>query len=127
MICFFCSARLCLKRKKYNKNIKIAKGHCTKFCAKEKIIFDKEYSKNKKKKPYEMKQRLYVRLREINTEFYVCKCSFTNSGVNLKRSYYFANKDKINQWWRYDLDGIVVYNKLFAGKKKSMIGYMKIK
>jgi uncharacterized low-complexity protein len=109
-------------------NQKIAKGHCTTKCKAEKIAFDKVYSKNKKKKPYEMKQTLFVRLREINTEYYVCKCHFTNSGVSLKRSYYFANLKKINIWYRYDSDGFTVYNNLFTPEKKmKMFGYMIIK
>ena len=109
-------------------NQKIAKGHCTTKCKAEKISFDKVYSKNKKKKPYEMKQTLFARLREINTEYYVCKCLFTNSGVMLKRAYFFANKKKINIWYRYDSDGFTVYNNLFSPEKKmKLFGYMIIK
>ena len=109
-------------------NLKIAKGHCTTKCKAENIAFNKVYAKNKKKKPYEMKQTLFARLRDINAEYYVCKCLFTNSGVPLKRFYYFANKKKINIWYRYDSDGFTVYNNNFSPEgKMKMFGYMLIK
>lgn len=108
------------------KNIKIAKNICNKSCDQEKIEFEKIYSEDKKKKPYEMTTSLYARLRNINTEFYVCECLFTSSQALLNRVYYFSNKNKIELFYRNDSDGIVVYNRLFAGNKKSK-EYMHIK
>jgi hypothetical protein len=108
------------------KKIKIAKNICNKSCNQEKIEFEKIYSKDKKKKPYEMTTSLYARLRDINTEFYVCECLFTSSKALLNRVFYFANKNNIDLFYKNDSDGIIVYNRLFGGNKKTK-EYMHIK
>ena len=109
-----------------DKIIKETKAICQKTCdEKEKPVFEKEYSKDPKKKPYEMNASLYVRKQDINTEFFICKCKFTSSGQSLKKCYYYANKDAVKLFIKVDLDGMISNERIQL--KPSKKGYVHLK
>lgn len=103
------------KKEKDSLSIKEAKKYCKLSCNKEGNNI-----------PHDLKMNLFIRLRNIKTEFYICRCNLIISGGFDKTIYYYANRYNIKNWIKTDDDRNLILNKKFAGNKSISFGYKKL-
>ncbi len=88
-----------------SEKIKKAKENCNKSCEGELKTIEKNNNNDKTKRPFEMKSYLFRRKHNINTEYLICRCKFTNSGVEKRNVFFYANKLELDKFIKEDIDG----------------------